>query len=499
MSPSRKSFALRGAAEHIRTVGASPLPAKTKSMNVTRPLPAASATPTELAAHGISKLGLAEPPASFLLRQILALAAPTTVLAALQVASMLLETWLAARQGTTALAGWAVVLPFAMLIQQMSAGAMGGGVVSAIARAIGAGRQDEASALVLHALIIAVTAGALFAIPLGVFPLAVFSAIGGADAGSAAAPYAQWLFGIAAIPIWLTNTLASVLRGGGRHPLVAAVLVGNSCVYPGLAWLMMEPAGLGLPGLGVALATCQIVTAGAMGAMVWRGKAGFHPNLCVKLQRALFVRILSVGLVASALAAVSNLTTILVTRQIAAYGLAAVGAYGVTARIEFLMIPIMFGIGSALTALVGRAAGGGNWTTARRTAWLGAGLALSIAVPVGVFTFLFPHVIANALARDPEVAAIARRGLGYLGPALAGFGLGISLYFASMGAGRMNGPIAGALARITVAVGGGMVLANVAGMGLDGYFLSVALGITAYGALTAASVRPGVWRERSSA
>ena len=140
----------------------------------------------------------------------------------------------------------------------------------------------------------------------------------------------------------------------------------------------------------------------------------------------------------------SNLTTILVTRQVSAYGLAAVGAYGVTARIEFLMIPIMFGIGSSLTALVGRAAGGRNWTTARRTAWLGAALALSIALPVGVFTFFFPHVIADALARDAAVAAIATRGLVYLGPALAGFGLGISLYFASMGADRMNGPIAGA-------------------------------------------------------
>ena len=78
--------------------------------------------------HGIVKPGSSEPSATVLLKQILALAAPTTLLAGLQVASMLLETWLAARQGTTALAGWAVVLPFAMLIQQMSAGAMGGGV-----------------------------------------------------------------------------------------------------------------------------------------------------------------------------------------------------------------------------------------------------------------------------------------------------------------------------------------------------------------------------------
>jgi Na+-driven multidrug efflux pump len=449
--------------------------------------------------HSIVKPGSTQPSATALLKQILALAAPTTLLAGLQVASQLFETWLAARQGTAALAGWAVVLPFALLMQQMSAGAMGGGIVSAVARALGAGRPDEASALVLHALAIAIVAGALFAIPLGLFPVAVLSAIGGPDAARAAATYAFWLFGVGAIPVWLTNTLASILRGGGRHPQVAAVLVGVSCVYPGLAWLMMEPLGLGLAGAGIAMALGQTVSALAMGGMVWRGNAGFHPNLRVRLQRALFARILSVGLVASALASVANLTTILVTRQVSAYGLAAVAAYGVTARVEFLMIPIMFGIGSSLTALVGRAAGGGDWASARKTAWLGAAVALSIALPIGGFTFFFPHAIANALARDAEVGAIAARGLVYLGPALAGFGLGISLYFASLGAARLAGPTCGALARISLAAGGGYLLANVAGMGLDGFFLAVALGLTAYGAITAASVRPGVWRERQTA
>src|SRR5215204_1799340 len=67
------------------------------------------------------------PPTGVILRGILALAAPTSLVAALQVISQLAETWLAARQGTAALAGWAVVLPFALLLQQMSAGAMGGG------------------------------------------------------------------------------------------------------------------------------------------------------------------------------------------------------------------------------------------------------------------------------------------------------------------------------------------------------------------------------------
>src|SRR3712207_3148538 len=106
----------------------------------------------------------AAPATRTILRGILALAAPTSLVAALQVVAQLAETWLAARQGTAALAGWAVVLPFALLLQQMSAGAMGGGVVSAIARALGARRPDKAAALVLHALLIAVGAGLVFAL-----------------------------------------------------------------------------------------------------------------------------------------------------------------------------------------------------------------------------------------------------------------------------------------------------------------------------------------------
>ena len=73
------------------------------------------------------------PPVRELMARIAALAGPTMLLSLLQGGAQLFETWLAARQGTAALAGWAVVLPFSLLLNQMSAGAMGGGVVSAIA------------------------------------------------------------------------------------------------------------------------------------------------------------------------------------------------------------------------------------------------------------------------------------------------------------------------------------------------------------------------------
>ena len=94
------------------------------------------------------------------------------------------------------------------------------------------------------------------------------------------------------------------------------------------------------------------------------------------------------------------------------------------------------------------------------------------------------------------MVALAARALGYVGPAFGAFGLGMCLYFASMGAGRMLWPATAGLTRIAVAVGGGALLAGPLGMGLDGQFLAVALGITAFGGLIASSVRPGVWAAR---
>ena len=230
-----------------------------------------------------------------------------------------------------------------------------------------------------------------------------------------------------------------------------------------------------------------------MAAVVLSGGAGFRPTLRVPLQRALFGRILSVGLIACVMATIANLTTILVTARIARHGAAAVAAYGVSARLEFLMVPLAFGVGSALTALVGRAVGGGDWPTARRTAWAGALMALAVTATVGIVVAIFPGATARAFSGDPAVVAIATRALSIIGWALPGFGVGMALYFAAMGAGRMCGPVVAAVSRIGIAVGGGWLLEDALGFGLTGQFVAVACGITAYGLITATAVRPGVW------
>ncbi|MGG5821612.1 MATE family efflux transporter [Falsiroseomonas sp. HW251] len=426
------------------------------------------------------------------LRAILALAAPTAGASVLQVASQLFETWLAARQGTEALAGWAVVLPFALLMTMMSGGGIGGGIASAIARTLGGGRREEAAALVPHAVMIAAAASACFALPFLLAPRTVLALVGGPGPADAAAAYAAWLFGAGALPFWMVNTLASVLRGGGQHARAARVMQLAWLAYPPVAWLLAEPAGLGLAGMGIAFAACFWAGAIAMARLVLRGGAGFAPDLRARPRRALFGRILSVGLVASGLAVLANLTTIMVTAQLAPRGAAVVAGYGIAVRLEFVMIPIVFGVGSALTALVGRAVGAGDWAEARRIAWTGGGLAFAIAGACGLAATIFPQAFVAAFTADPAVAVIATRAIGLIGPAYAAFGLGMALYFAAQGAGRMAGPVLAAFSRFGIAVGGGALLAGP--FGLDGQFAAVALGLVSYGVFSAGAVRPGVWR-----
>lgn len=437
------------------------------------------------------------PSAGQLSQRIFALAAPTTVLSALQVMALLLETVIAARLGRSALAGWAVVLPFALLLGQMSAGAMGGGVVSAIARALGAKQIEEASALAVHALLIALGFAAIFVVLLAGFPWTLLTLIGGPEAAAAGAPYAAVLFGLGAVPAWMANTLGSILRGAGKHALAARVLNFAWLAYPVLGFVLAEMLGLGLVGLGLAFALSFWVAAGVMAKVVFSGAAGFTPDLRVKLRWAAFRRILAVGATACTLALIANLATILVTARLSSYGAVVVAAYGVSARLEFMMIPLAFGVGSALTALVGRAVGQGDWETARRTAWVGGLMAFGVCSAVGITVAIYPLAFATLFSSDAEVAAVAARALTFIGPAFGGFGLGMAMYFAAMGAGRMGYPIVAGLSRLAIAVGGGWLLGDVLGFGMDGQFLAVALGVTAYGILTALAVRPAIWGPRS--
>src|SRR5437879_2917616 len=80
-----------------------------------------------------------------ILPTLLRLAAPNVVVVVVQAMSSAFDAFFVGRLGADALAGVSLVFPLWMLMVTMSAGGMGGGIASAIARALGAGRRAEAN------------------------------------------------------------------------------------------------------------------------------------------------------------------------------------------------------------------------------------------------------------------------------------------------------------------------------------------------------------------
>ena len=167
---------------------------------------------------------------------LLRLAIPNVVVMVAQAVVSTCEMYFVGWLGPEALAGVSLVFPLIMLMQTMSAGGMGGGVASAVARALGAGRRQDADALALHALVIAGVMAALFTIGMLWGGPTLYHMMGGrGDTFAAAQLYSQVVFS-GALSFWLLNTLASIVRGTGNMLLPAGVVMGG-----GVAVLLTLP------------------------------------------------------------------------------------------------------------------------------------------------------------------------------------------------------------------------------------------------------------------
>ncbi|MFN4091027.1 MAG: MATE family efflux transporter, partial [Alphaproteobacteria bacterium] len=156
---------------------------------------------------------------------LLGLAAPNVVAVAAQTAVSMAEAWYVSRLGIAALAGLALVFPLVTMMQMMSAGAMGGGGASAVARALGAGDTARAEALLLHIIVIAAGMAALYSGLILGFGHLFYAALGGRDAVlEQALAYSGVVFA-GAFAIWLMNMLASAIRGSGNMIVPASVIL----------------------------------------------------------------------------------------------------------------------------------------------------------------------------------------------------------------------------------------------------------------------------------
>jgi putative MATE family efflux protein len=430
---------------------------------------------------------------------LLGLAAPNVLVMVLQAVVTTLDAVFVGWLGSAALAGVSLVYPLVMLMQTMSAGGMGGGVSSAVARALGAGRRAEAQALAVHAILIALVMASLFTTGLLLGGPAVYRAIGGTgDALAAALTYSRVMFG-GAVVFWLLNTLGSIVRGTGTMALPAAVMSGSAVLYLALAPALVMGWGP-FPRLGVAGTATANLSAFGLATLVlavYLCSPWSTVRLSVRgfrFRRELFWEILRVGAPGSLNTILTNLTVVLMTGLVGPFGTAALAGYGMGARLEYIQIPLVFGMGSALVAMVGTNVGAGQIARAERIAWTGAGLAAGVTASIGVLAAAFPGAWLGLFTADPQVHAAGATYLLIVGPTYGFFGLGLALYFASQGAGRLAWPLTAGFARLGIAAAGGWLGGYGLGWGLPGIFAAMAIALIVFGTTTAAAVRLGAWR-----
>ena len=430
---------------------------------------------------------------------LLRLTAPNVVVLAVQTTINVLEAYFVGWLGTDALAGVSLVFPLVMLLQTMSAGGMGGGVASAIARALGAGRRDDANCLVVHALLIAAAMAALFTGGMLLGGPALFRAMGGRDGAlEAAVSYSTVIF-TGAVAVWMFNTLGSIIRGTGNMMLPAAVTVGGGLLIIPLSPVLILGFG-SLPSLGVAGAGLAVVAYYTIGSVVFtfylasgRGLVRLRRRR-VTLRWAHFREILRVGLPGAFNTVQTNLTQVLLTAAVGAFGTAALAGYGMGARLEYLQIPLVFGMGSALVTMVGTNMGAGQPERARRVAWIGAGIAAGLTASIGLLGAVAPHLWLGLFSQEADVLAAGTTYLRIVGPTYGFFGLGLALYFASQGAGRLLWPVLGGASRLLVAAGGGWLVVHVLGGGLAALCGVIAIAFVIFGSTIALAVRAGAWK-----
>ena len=432
------------------------------------------------------------------------LSAPNIVVSASQTAVTIADVWYVGRLGVAPLAALALVFPVQAMMQMMSAGAMGGGISSAIARALGAGDRARAEAVILHALIIAAGMAAIYTVLFALFATPLFALLGGRDdALAGAVSYAHVLFG-GAIAIWIANTLASVLRGTGNMMVPAIVLSVFSVIGVFLSGAFTL-GWAGFPALGVsgpAAAFVATFAAAAVTMLVYlaSGRAGLALRLSgVTLRRDIFMDILRVGAVACGNALLTILTIIVVTGLVGRYGTAALAGYGLGSRLELMLIPISFGVGGALTAMVGASRGGRRYARARRVAWTGGMVVFAVTSAIGLIAGIFPHLWIDLFTADPAAAGFASQYLQIVGPCYGFFGLGMTLYFASQGTGNMIWPFSAGVVRMVVAAGIGAILALWIGAALEWLFAVVSLGLVLFGGMIALSLFSRVWNPEPAA
>ena len=431
---------------------------------------------------------------------LIRMSAPNTLAFFIQSIVVLTEVWFISKLGTKSLAAVALAFPLLMLTQTMSGGALGGAISSAIARSMGANDIDRAEKLIWHSIVISISGAFTFLILFLLFGKGLLYLLGGrGEILEESYLYCSVLF-FGGILIWLSGSLSAVLRGMGNMRFPATLMIIASLLQVLLSGGFIL-GWYGFPKLGVAgAAVAALISSMIMVSIIVMKLLSTSVPAMLKLEKLilskpLFSNIFEVAIPASASPLLTVGTILVLTGLVGTFGTEALAGYGIGSRVEFLMIPLIFGIGTAMTSIVGANIGASNIVRAERVGIYGGSMAGLVSVLIGFSLAFFPDLWIHYFTDDPKAYEVTKKYIQIVGPFYAFQGIGLSLYFASQGANAMFWPTLATIARFLIAGLGGSISIYILGFGIESIFLSSSIAMMIFGTMIFVSLKRGAWRK----
>jgi Na+-driven multidrug efflux pump len=410
---------------------------------------------------------------------------PNATVMIVQILIGLLEVYFVSRAGVDALAGVAPVFPLVSLVVAIAQGALGGGIVTTVARALGTGRTGEASEYAWYAV--------LLGVPLGLATTALMVALGptlyghmgvSGNALEITVSYSFTIFA-GAVVIWLFNLLMAVVRGTGNLQAPVIVVCGGALILVPLSPVLIFGAfgyqGLGPSGGAVAMLVYYGLGTLAYAAYLWGRFGVLKPSVRFpRLSVASALAVLRVGGMSAVVSATTNLTLAIVTAYVAMGGVEALAGYGAGSRLEFLLVPLAYGIGGPVGIVISANLGAGQIERAVSASWIGVLMAGATTELIGLTAAAFPQAWIGIFSQDPSVLQVGAEYLQRVGPFFGFFGIGYALYCVGQATRRMEASVFAALLRAAIALLGGLVVVWLKA-DVTWNFIAVALGMVAFG------------------
>ena len=433
---------------------------------------------------------------------LIRMSAPNTIAFFIQSLVVLTEVWFISRLGTNSLAAVALAFPLLMITQTMSGGALGGAITSAIARSMGADDIEKAERLIWHSIIISLGGAISFLILFLLFGKQLLFLLGGrGEILQESYAYCSILF-FGGILLWLSGSLSAVLRGMGNMRFPATLMVITSSIQVILSGGFIL-GWFGFPKLGVPGAAVAVLISSALMVTVilFKLRSKSIPASLRKerfqLKKFLFDNIFEVAIPASLSPLLVVGTILVLTGLVGRFGTEALAGYGIGSRVEFLMIPLIFGIGTAMTSIVGANIGALNIDRAEKVGILGGSTAGFVSILIGLTLAVFPEAWIQFFTDDIKAFEVTKKYIQIVGPFYIFQGIGLSLYFASQGANAMQWPTIATIARFIIACAGGGISVYWLDLGIESIFISSSAAMAIFGLMIFISIKKGAWRKNT--